>query len=278
MNAAAHDLAQTLPPLLVTARQVAGAVMGAHGRRRAGPGETFWQFRPARPGDTGRSIDWRQSARCDRLQVRETEWAAAHTLHLWCDSSPTLDWRSSNLIPKKSQRAMVLALALSILLLRAGERVCPLGPFAPVSGERHLDRVALGLSQADDPLPSPLLSAHHDVILFSDFLHPPTHWQHRLQALAARGCRGHLVQILDPAELDFPFRGRIAFHGVDDQPPVVLARAQDRQSLYQARMDSHRQDLRALTQSLGWTHLDHRTDQPPQTALLALYGRLSGGR
>ncbi len=42
----AEALAATLPPLLVAAERVAATVaQGVHGRRRAGMGESFWQFR-----------------------------------------------------------------------------------------------------------------------------------------------------------------------------------------------------------------------------------------
>ena len=45
-------------------------VGGLHGRRRAGPGESFWQFRPFVTGEAAARIDWRRSARDDRLYVR----------------------------------------------------------------------------------------------------------------------------------------------------------------------------------------------------------------
>ena len=277
MIGAAHRLAETLPPLLVSARQVAGAVLGVHGRRRPGPGETFWQFRAARPGDSGRSIDWRQSARSDHLQVRETEWSAAHTLQVWCDPAASLNWHSLPTLPMKSQRAMVLALALSILVLRAGERVCALGRMDPVSGEGRLEQVALGLSASGSLLPSPVVQAHHGAVLVSDFLQPLEHWQQVVKALAAQGIRGHLLQVLDPAELDFPYDGRVTFRALDTQPDLTAPKAQGWRTEYQARMTAHIQGLTDLCNGLGWTHLVHRTDHSPQLALLALHQRLALG-
>ncbi|MEO0957858.1 MAG: DUF58 domain-containing protein, partial [Pseudomonadota bacterium] len=54
----------SLPPLLVEAeRLVASTFHGVHGRRRSGPGENFWQYRAAQPGDSLSQIDWRRSAR-----------------------------------------------------------------------------------------------------------------------------------------------------------------------------------------------------------------------
>src|SRR4051794_38544970 len=86
----ALDLARRLPALVVAAKDVAATVMyGVHGRRRAGVGETFWQFRPFVMGESTGRIDWRRSARDDRVYVREREWEAAHTVWVWIDRSPS---------------------------------------------------------------------------------------------------------------------------------------------------------------------------------------------
>src|SRR5690606_18472365 len=77
----AEQAAGTLPPLLVAAQRVAATVMhGVHGRRRMGPGETFWQFRHYQPGDPAQRIDWRQSAKATNVFIREHEWVAAQSV------------------------------------------------------------------------------------------------------------------------------------------------------------------------------------------------------
>src|SRR5919198_4393785 len=83
-----EQLAATLPPLLVAAERVASTVaQGVHGRRRVGQGDSFWQFRQYEPGDSAARIDWRESAKSQRLYVRETEWEAAQSVWLWRDGS-----------------------------------------------------------------------------------------------------------------------------------------------------------------------------------------------
>ncbi|MBN9263007.1 MAG: DUF58 domain-containing protein, partial [Hyphomicrobium sp.] len=70
----AHGLADRLPDLVIEASRVASTVAhGIHGRRRAGPGETFWQFRQFEGADAATLIDWRRSASSDQLYVRERE-------------------------------------------------------------------------------------------------------------------------------------------------------------------------------------------------------------
>ena len=107
----AEQLGAGLPPLLVEAERVASTVMpGLHGRRRAGPGEAFWQFRPYVSGDQASRIDWRQSGKSDRLFVRETEWEAAQTVALWAATGPGMDWRSSKEGILEQARDIYLAL------------------------------------------------------------------------------------------------------------------------------------------------------------------------
>ena len=81
-----RTLAASMPRLILEARRVAATVIhGLHGRRRAGPGENFWQYRRFVSGEPASRVDWRRSARDDHLYVRELEWEAAQR----CGSGPT---------------------------------------------------------------------------------------------------------------------------------------------------------------------------------------------
>src|SRR5690606_24323216 len=201
-RARAEALAARLPPLLVAARQVAATVeQGIHGRRRVGIGETFWQFRRYEPGDAPNRIDWRQTAKSDRIYVREHEWAAAQTVWLWRDASPSMRFTSDPQRPDKRDTASVLVLALAAMLLRAGERVGLLGSDArPVAGASALDRLVGELDRleaTDDSLP-PLrsLARHAPIVLVGDFLSPLATIDARLRAFAEDGRPGHMVQML----------------------------------------------------------------------------------
>jgi uncharacterized protein (DUF58 family) len=276
----AQALAALLPPLLVTAGRVAATVaQGSHGRRRTGPGETFWQFRRSMPGDAATAIDWRQSARSDHLFIRETEWAAARTVWLWCDGSASMGWRSDKTLPLKRERAELLTLALAALLLRGGERVALLsGALPPASGTATLARLAGMLAKESTEMPpAPALPRHATLVLVGDFLEPLDHLAARLRALAADGAVGHLIQVLDPAEETLPYDGRIRFEGLEGEGGMLARRAQDLRPDYRRRLAAHADGLAALTRKLGWSLARHRTDQPPLHALLALHSRLSGG-
>ncbi len=280
----AQRLAARLPALLVAAERVAATVAaGTHGRRRTGPGETFWQYRSHQPGDAAAAIDWRQSARSQRLYVRESEWAAAQTVWLWSDGSASMRWRSGRNLPAKSDRAVVLALAVAILLLKAGERVGVLGPPPPRAGlslARIVEAVQAG---GQERLPEAAgLPRHGEAVLISDFLMPLEEVDARVRALSAAGIAGHLVQVLDPAEETLPFAGRVRFAGLEGEGETLVRRAEDLRDAYAGRLAAHRDGLSAIAQAAGWSFAAHHTDQPPEAALLALHARLAqprrGGR
>lgn len=278
----AQELAARLPPLLLAAERVAATVTGgSHGRRRAGTGESFWQFRHGQPGDPASAIDWRQSARAQGLFVRETEWAAAQSVGLWRDGSDSMAWCSTRALPQKRERADLLALALAALLLKGGEKVALLsGALPAVTGAHALGRVALALLSDPSPaLPAPgRLPRNAEMVLISDFLMPLEEVDAGLRALAAGSAGGHLLQVLDPAEESLPFSGRIRFSGCEDDGEMLVRRAEDLRDPYRRRLAAHRAGLTAIARGLGWSFATHHTDQPPQTALLALHARLSAPR
>lgn len=279
----AEALAAVLPPLLVQAERVAATVsQGVHGRRRVGDGEAFWQFRRYQPGDPVARIDWRQSAKSDRVYVRETEWEAAQSVWLWRDASASMDWRGSRRLATKLERADLLTLALAALLVRGGEHVALLGSgIAPAPGRSALQRLAIqlarrGVSAASGRPPAEPLPRDGRLVLTSDFLAPVEELRTALTAFSRRGVRGHLLQILDPAEESLPFTGRVLFAGTENEGEVLFGRAETVREAYQAAFIRHQEAVRDLARSVGWTLLIHRTDHAPETALLALYLALGG--
>jgi uncharacterized protein (DUF58 family) len=280
----AAEIAERVPPLLLAARRIAATIeQGVHGRRRVGRGEAFWQFRQYYPGDEIRRLDWRQSAKSDRLFLRQMEWSAAQTAFLWCDLSASMRFTSKRDLPSKLETAQVLTLALAGALSRAGERVALLG-----SGERpsagrfvleaiahrlaHLAGVAEQSSEQKFSVPpATALPAHAHVILVSDFLAPPEELKTAINRFAGTDCRGHLIQVLDPAELDLPYAGRVQFLGVEGEGQLLMSRAENVRADYREELARHWEELRTLAQSAGWSLSRHVTDQSAARSLLEAY-------
>ncbi len=280
----AHALASALPELLVEARRVAATVAhGIHGRRRAGPGETFWQFRHFQDSDTASQVDWRRSAGSDHLFVREREWEAAHTVWLWPDLSTSMDFQSRLAPVPKRTRALVLMFALGELLVRGGERIGLLGLMPPTGHRKAIQRLAQAMVEhhgaaapAQSLPPRAVLSRYSECVLFSDFLEPIEAMGARIEAIAAQGVRGHLVQILDPAEETLPYEGRAEFLSPEGRERMLANRVESLRGAYRRRLEAHRRALADRCRRLEWSFLVHHTDRPAEEALLALHTRLSG--
>ncbi|HLJ72146.1 MAG TPA: DUF58 domain-containing protein [Roseiarcus sp.] len=278
----AATLAARLPSLVVAAKQIAQSVMyGVHGRRRAGPGENFWQFRPFISGEPATGIDWRRSAREDRAYVREREWEAAHTVWLWVDRSASMRFASPLAQASKIERGVVLGLAAADLLVRGGERVGLLGLTQTVASRGVIERFAesiavderLASEQAALPASQPL-KAHAKAVLIGDFLSEEEMVRRSIATLSAQGAEGHVLMIVDPIEETFPYQGHTEFIGADGATRLRAPRAQGLRQEYLKRLQRHREAVREACLSRGWSFAIHRTDRPASEALLALRMRL----
>jgi uncharacterized protein (DUF58 family) len=275
----AKGIAEAMPDMLIEARRVANVVIaGWHGRRSPGRGETFWQFRPFTTGEAAASIDWRRSARDEHLFVREMEWEAAHTLWLWADLSPSMNFRSRLAPVTKRHRATVLTLALAELLATAGERIGLLGASDPIMARNAAERIAALIPRVGQTLARPDargLRRFSDVVLFGDFLDPIAEIDATLDTILRTGARAHLVQIVDPIEETFPYAGRTEFVDPETGARHVVSRAEQYRDEYTQRLAALREHLRTLARRLDWTFLVHRTDKPATEPLLALHARLA---
>jgi uncharacterized protein (DUF58 family) len=278
-----RSLAATMPRLILEARRVASTVIhGLHGRRRPGPGENFWQYRRFTSGEAASRVDWRRSARDDHLYVREQEWEAAHTVWLWPDRSPSMVFASPLVRDTKLDRALVIALALAEVLVEGGERVGVPGLLRPTASRNVIEKIAQAIvHDASDRTslppsfaPSPLA----EIVVLSDLWSPTADVLNTLALLSATGARGHMVQIVDPAEETFPYAGRIEFVEPEGAGAITAGRAETWRADYEARIERHRAEIRAETDRVGWSFIIHRTDRAASDLLLKLHAQLGAGR
>jgi uncharacterized protein (DUF58 family) len=281
----AERISAALPPLMAEARRLAASVVaGAHGRRRSGPGETFWQYRHAMPGDAATAIDWRRSARSDHLYIREMEWEAAQTVWIWRDDALAMDYRSDDAPRSKAERAALLALALSALLARGGERVALLESDAarPASGETQTRRIAAALARprAERPdygaPPAAPFRRGGKAVFLSDFLGPMETLEPALARAASAGVAGALVQVLDPSEEAFPFDGRLILRSMGGALDFETHRARSLAERYRRRLAERRDALERFARRAGWRFAVHRTDRSPRQGLLWLWNAVAG--
>jgi uncharacterized protein (DUF58 family) len=277
-----RSLAAGMPRLMLEARRVAATVIhGLHGRRRAGSGENFWQYRRFISGEPASRVDWRRSARDDHLYVREREWEAAHTVWIWPDRSPSMAFSSPPRRETKLDRTLVVAFALAHIMVEGGERIGIPGLMQPTASRNVIEKMAQAIvhdrtERASLPpsfSPSPLA----EIVVLSDLWSPIEQVHRTIAQLSANGAAGHIVQIVDPAEETFPYSGRIEFIEPEGAGAITAGRAETWRAEYELRVNQHRGAIRAETDRLGWSFTVHRTDRVASELLLRLHARMGAG-
>jgi uncharacterized protein (DUF58 family) len=271
-----RSLAASLPRLVLEARRIAANVIhGLHGRRRAGSGESFWQYRRFVSGEPAQRVDWRRSARDDHLYVREQEWEAAHTVWIWPDRSPSMAFASKGARDSKLERTLIVTFALAELLVAGGERVGIPGLMNPTSSRSVIDKMAQAMLHDDATRqslpPSFVPSALAEIVVLSDFWSPIADIRNMLAGLSASGAHGALVQVVDPAEETFPYSGRIEFVEPEGFGVITAGRAERWADDYVARVALHRDQIRDETNKLDWLFSTHTTSRSAAELLLFLH-------
>ena len=280
LRADAESLSAGLPALLARAEHLAATLaLGAHGRKRAGQGEDFWQYRMAEPGDDLRRIDWRRSAKSDKLFIRQKEWQAAQSVYFWIDPGASMDFGEQ----MKSDRARVLALAIAILLSKSGERFGLLDMPEPLkTGETQLGKMARILVERNPTqdyasLQPVALPKGSRAVFLSDFLGDWEALREALSRVADQGVRGVMVQVLDPSEVAFPFKGRTIFESMQKTLNFEARRADALRQAYLEKFEKRTEALQELARKTGWRMTQHVTNKSAQNAVLWLYNALELG-
>lgn len=279
----AQDAASGLDALILNARTLANSIQtGHHGRRRAGVGEAFWQYRPAQAGDTQRQIDWRRSGQGDALFVRENEMQIAQNLQIWIEPGASMQFGSTEM-HSKSQVAQILGLAIAQLALDAGERVGILGAQRPSNGAFQLRKLAELCSQSvgdrDHCLPDPAgLIPRSELLIISDFLGDWAPWEGLFDAALRLRVRPVLLMLLDPIETKFPFRGRTRFQSASNIHEYETNQARDLRGAYLDRLEQRKAALRQAAETLSGRSIVVQTDEDLSQTLMALHGVLGRER
>ncbi len=280
-----------LPGLFAAAEKAAKSILsGDHTQRKPGTGEKFWQFREYDVSDRPQDIDWRQSAKGDRLFVREKEWQTTQTALIWCQHNESMDYRSHASLPLKQDTAVILSLAMGILLSRAGEQIAALeGAAMPGRSEIAIQKLGEQLleNQTGD-LPGKRMRkipSRSSLILCGDFLAPIEEIKKNFDALADPAENALVIQVLDPAELNLPFDGRVILERGGTHEKHHVDNVETIRAAYQERVRSHMDAIKDYCRKHRWHWLLHTTDESVRDTLFdawmmmtpeSYYGRGAG--
>ncbi len=254
---------------------------GVHPRRRKGAGDSFWQYRPFESGEPARLVDWRRSARSDRLYVREHEWETNRVLWLCVDRSPAMRFASRPGLPTKESRALLMAFTAAWLAWESGERVGWLTGARQTAVTQAAARrllAAAGHAPVCDPwrLAETALPPATRLLVVSDGLWPVERLAKSLDHWRSRALQVMVVMLVDPAEERFPYPGRLLLEAFGEVQEIRLliedgeaaAAAIDRQ------LAAHHETISALLAGAGVPHLRLSTASGEEASAALLAGLL----
>ncbi len=265
---AAEQSAVTLPALMSKAEDIAISILhGEHALRKSGAGEKFWQFREYQTSDRPQDIDWRQSAKTDHVFIKEKEWQAHQKTFLWCASGRSMDFSSFSKDDTKQTDAQIITLALALLLRKAEEHIGIYGDLKTGRSEETLRKIGqflLDKTHTDEELPPPAhfaLPRHSAFIGIGDFLSPIDQIKASLSPIANATEHALIVQVLDPAEIELPYSGRVKFEGLTDAQSHTINNVPSIRKDYSNQINANINAVQSMCQDLNWHYVLHTTDR-----------------
>jgi uncharacterized protein (DUF58 family) len=268
---------------------VEGYVSGLHKSPYSGFSVEFAEHREYAPGDDVRYVDWKVYGKTDRFYLKRFEEETNFACQILVDASESMAYRSQGAAVSKLEYAQYVAAALAHIVIRQQDAV-GLATFntsltrflGPSSQAAHLKQLVHVMEHTTPGGETALGPIFHDlaermrkrglVIILSDLFDDPgtllsglRHFRHRRHDVS-------VMQIVDPAEQDFPFEDPTRFRGLEGLPeqtvePRALRRA------YQTEFESFLKQVRGMCSDLQMDYVLLRTDRPLDVALRAFLTR-----
>lgn len=260
---------------------VEGFLSGMHRSPYHGFSVEFTEYRQYTPGDDLRYLDWKLFARSDRYFVKRFEDETNLRCHILLDNSRSMTYGS--LPYTKADYAKTVAATLAYFLYSQRDAVGlfrfseGLDEYIPARYRLgHLQQLLISLEQPSGGASTGIIQAMEEAaahvrgrgmfVVISDFLTPLEDLETRLGYLRAGRNEVTVFQVLDPAELDFPFSEPSRFQDAETGRELYVdpqkARAQ-----YQEKLNAHLQAVESICHKLGVTISRLSTDTPVEVAL-----------
>ena len=263
---------------------VEGFLSGLHRSPYKGFSVEFAEYRQYMPGDDLSTLDWKVFARSDRHYVKKFEEETNLECHILLDVSASMAYRGAAVM-SKLEYGSVLAASLAYLmhrqrdatgLIEFDDKIKGRLPASARPGHLHaillaLEKIAPGAkSDVGRPLHqlAEALGKRSLAVLISDLIDDPETVVRGLKHLRFRGTDVIVFQLLDPHEIQFPFRGAARFTDVESDDTVVADPARVREGYLEA-MDTLRARYEKELRGAGIDFLTLDTSKPLDFALLA---------
>ncbi|CAN5762226.1 DUF58 domain-containing protein [soil metagenome] len=261
---------------------VEGYVAGMHKSPYHGFSVEFAQHREYVPGEDLRHVDWKVWSKTDKYYLKQYEEETNLLTYLLLDTSESMDYASEGNV-SKYQYAQFVAAALSYLVLQQQDSV-GLATFddqvrrylKPSGQPSHLKELlhVMGVTPARDK--SEMGAVLHDlaerfkkrgvIVILSDLLDDVPKILSGLRHFRHRRHEVIVFHILDPAEVDFPFRQVTLFKGLEGLDELLTDPLALREG-YRAELQAFTEELRKGCRMSDIDYVPLRTDTPLDVAL-----------
>ncbi|MFL5331181.1 MAG: DUF58 domain-containing protein [Gemmataceae bacterium] len=276
------DVLARIRHLEFSARQIVEGIMsGEHRSPRHGFAVEFAHHREYVPGDDVKHVDWKVFGRTERYYLKQYELETDLTAWFVIDTSASMRYSSHNV--SKYDYAALLAASLAHLVIRQSDRIGfvaldnAIRRFLRTSGSgAQVPEMIRLLTEGPGQEPSQIGTALSEVasrlgrrsvvLIFSDFLDEPAELAAGLRRIRFDRHEVIAVQVLDPAEEDFPFSAATLFRGMEI-PEELLTDPRGLRRAYLAEVEAHRHALRHTCHELDIHLLEVRTDADPGLTL-----------
>jgi len=264
-------------------RIVEGYVAGLHRSPYHGFSIEFAEHREYVAGDDLRYVDWKVFGKTDKIYLKQFEEETNLISYLLLDTSESMRYQGPDAAMSKLEYAKCVAAALAYLILQQQDAV-GLVTFdreiralvRPSSNPSHLKQLLHVMEESAAERKTSTGPIFHDlaerlrkrgiVMIFSDLFDDVNamltglkHFRHRRHEVV-------IFHVLDPAELEFPFRRTTLFKGLEQMSDVLT----EPQTLRRAYLQAMERFLRNLRQGCRSQNIDYvllRTDQRIDVAL-----------
>jgi uncharacterized protein (DUF58 family) len=233
------DKAGKLKNLNLLARQaVEGFISGLHRSPHKGFSVEFAEHREYTSGDDVRHMDWVAWGRTDRYYIKQYEQETNLRTYVLLDTSNSMAYRYGGGMTK-FEYGCFLSACLAYLMARQQDMVGMIAfdermrfHLTPGSTPAHMDRVFRNLEGLRPGGGTRIGPTFHDlanriekrglVIVISDLYDDPAEIMKALQHFVYKKHQIIVFHLLDPAELDFPFRKILSFVDMETSERLLV--------------------------------------------------------
>src|SRR5579863_3960869 len=262
---------------------VEGYASGLHKSPYHGFSIEFAEHREYVQGDDLRYVDWKVFGKSDRIYLKQYEEETNFACYFLLDTSESMLYRSEKAQVSKLEYAQFVCAALSYLILKQQDAVGlatfdnAVRHFVRAGGHpSHLKQLCHVMDVSGAKGETSMGPIFHDlaerikkrglVVILSDLFDDLPSLLLGLKHLRHRRHEVLVLQVIDPAEQDFPFQDPTLFKGLE-RLPEQLTEPRSLRAAYRREFENFLKDIRRGCRDLHMDYTVLRTDMPLDVAL-----------